>query len=279
MSASPAGFLRSAFTMALCLSRRNRTFVQVHNGDIGNRRNAFERLLWRAIRHRTERFVLLSPSLSNGLTFLEEDEKATVGNVLSRCFDEPIIERGLPARPTVLFLGNLIPDKGVFQAVELVREYWTGGAECDLLIAGASPTAGIRMRVEDSCGTWVWGSIRYLGPIEPGPAVRDVLCRSHLLLLPTSYEHEALPMVVLEALACGVPVIATPQGGIADAVTNGTSGFVLEKQDRDAWLNAMAAVLQAEAWSVFSKAARRDYDDRYSRSAVYGSWAALLDPV
>jgi glycosyltransferase involved in cell wall biosynthesis len=74
-------------------------------------------------------------------------------------------------------------------------------------------TAGLRSRVELS------------GPL-PAAAVRQLLSRAAVFVLPSAWE--GMPVSVMEAMACGVPIVGTDVPGIRDLVVHGTTGFLVE---------------------------------------------------
>jgi len=120
------------------------------------------------------------------------------------------------ARPRVLFLGRLVPVKGVatlIEAMTLVRSAAT------LTIAGAGPdAASLRARAGDD--------VRFVGEVR-GAARDRLLADADVVVIPSiaveGGRSEGLPQVLLEAMATGVPVIASRVGGLA-----GVSGELVE---------------------------------------------------
>jgi glycosyltransferase involved in cell wall biosynthesis len=53
---------------------------------------------------------------------------------------------------------------------------------------------------------------------------------SDIFVFPTFYHNECFPLVLLEAMMFGLPVISTNEGGIPDIVKDGETGFIVEKQ-------------------------------------------------
>jgi colanic acid/amylovoran biosynthesis glycosyltransferase len=80
------------------------------------------------------------------------------------------------------------------------------------------------------------GRVRLRGNV-PSEDVRDALRRADVLLHPSL--SEGIPTVILEAMACGVPVVATDCGGVREAVRDGIDGFVVPPRDADALANAL----------------------------------------
>lgn len=80
--------------------------------------------------------------------------------------------------------------------------------------------------------------IKYLGHIDN---VREVMAKSHIIVHP-SY-HEGLSNVLLEAAACGRPVLASDVSGCIETFAEGESGFAFEAKSTDALVNAMEKIL------------------------------------
>jgi glycosyltransferase involved in cell wall biosynthesis len=103
--------------------------------------------------------------------------------------------------------------------------------------------------------------IRYLGPLE-GPALRDEMRRCSSLVVPSLYE-EICPMVAIEALANGRPVLASARGGLPWLV--GAAGWVVEPT-----VEALARALPTAASPppYLGALARQSYEERFETKAV-----------
>lgn len=123
---------------------------------------------------------------------------------------------------TLVFLGRIHPDKGTAEAIEVARR-----AGRPLVIAGivqdqAYFEAQVRPHVDGD-------RVRFLGPV--GPAERDeVLGAADALLHLVSFA-EPFGLSMVEAMACGTPVIATPLGAVPEVVADGRTGFVVGDVD------------------------------------------------
>jgi glycosyltransferase involved in cell wall biosynthesis len=76
-----------------------------------------------------------------------------------------------------------------------------------------------------------------------------LLAASDVLVLPS--HHEGVPMAILEAMAYGLPVIATPVGGIPDVVRDGREGLLVEVGNRVALTTALARMVAEPALRMF----------------------------
>ena len=143
--------------------------------------------------------------------------------------------------PHLVFLGALTERKGVdtllaaLATPALLRADWrltlVGNGDRDRWRAEAA-ALGLAARV--AIPGWL-----------PGEEARAMLAQADALILPA--RQEAMPMVILEAMAAGVAVVATPVGEIAETVLDGTTGLLVPPGDAAALAGAIARLLASPA--------------------------------
>ncbi|MBD8078964.1 glycosyltransferase family 4 protein [Cellulosimicrobium arenosum] len=166
---------------------------------------------------------------------------------------------GLPEPATVLaFVGHEFARKGlplVVDALERLDEH------THLVVAGGTQDM-VRGLRSDVRARGLADRVHLLGS-TPDP--RPVLHAADALVLPSAYESYGL--VVLEALACGVPVVATPVGCVPDVVVDGASGYVvaadaeeiatavrdLAARDRTLLAAASRAAAEQHSWEAVAR--------------------------
>lgn len=121
----------------------------------------------------------------------------------------------------VLFVGALAQHKGIGYLLDAIEQL---GSQVDVTLVGRRFRPN--ERVDDACSRWRWFETL------PHSRVLSLMQESDVLVLPSLTEGCAL--VVLEALACGLPVIITPNTGSLDFVRDGCEGFVVPISDPDA---------------------------------------------
>ena len=123
---------------------------------------------------------------------------------------------GVDDRFTVLFVGRLIPIKGIKLLVEIAREL----DQIQFLFIGAGPLESFLKRTsEQNTNIKFLGQVRnYNLPVYYNSA--DIFC------IPSQYE-EGLGRVIMESVACGIPVVGSNRGGISEAL-NKTISILLE---------------------------------------------------
>ncbi|MEV4456656.1 glycosyltransferase family 4 protein [Microbispora sp. NPDC049633] len=119
----------------------------------------------------------------------------------------------------VLWLGRLSPDKGAHLAVEAAR---AAGRRIVLVgrRAERAEQAYFRERVEPLLGP----DVEYLGEAD-GALKSELFSRARCLVFPLSWD-EPFGMVMIEAMACGTPVVALRRGAVPEVVADGVTGYV-----------------------------------------------------
>jgi glycosyltransferase involved in cell wall biosynthesis len=122
------------------------------------------------------------------------------------------------------------------------------------------------------------GAVTFIGPVEDDDKW-ELLHRASVLLFPPT-ESEGHPRVVLEAIAAGLPVVATDQGGIAETIVDGESGFVLSGADPQALAERVLALLQDEDLRKrVGAAARERYLQEFTQDRADERIARWLEDV
>ncbi len=128
----------------------------------------------------------------------------------------------LPKEYDLIFVGRLEQNKGINLFLEAVRK-----SKLRALIVGAGPLFGkIKLEIEN----WKLNVDRH-GWAKDSREVAELINKSKILVMP-SY-NEGGPRVVVEAMACGVSVLATPVGIVPDLLKNGRGGEIIAWEAED----------------------------------------------
>ncbi|HEU5288508.1 MAG TPA: glycosyltransferase family 4 protein [Candidatus Limnocylindria bacterium] len=163
----------------------------------------------------------------------------------------------------LVFLGRMHSDKGVAEAIEVARR-----ADLPLVLAGIIHdeeyfAREIAPHVDDV-------HVRYVG--SAGPKERDELLGNALALIHLVNFAEPFGLSMVEAMACGTPVIARRRGSIPEVVEDGLTGFVV-----DDVAGAVAAVGRVSG--LDRRAIRARCAERFSRDRMVNDYLSVYDEV
>ncbi|MFI5232250.1 MAG: glycosyltransferase family 4 protein [Gemmatimonadales bacterium] len=181
----------------------------------------------------------------------------------SRRWQELRVKLGIDGAFTFLYVGRLAAEKGVDVVVEAYRraEARLPRGSTRLVIAGAGPEER-RIRAAAPAGTV------FLGFLDRETALPALYASSDAFAFAST--TETLGLVVLEAMASGLSVVATPAGGVAEHLRDGENGLEYAANDVDACADAMVRLASDGALSVRLRAGAR-------RTAEALSWRHELD--
>ena len=171
-------------------------------------------------------------------------------------------------RPRLLHIGRLVPRKGAATAITALARI--PGAE--LLIAGGPPVGQLdsepearRLR-ELAAATGVGDRLHLLGGVAP-ETMPALLRSADLVLCPPDYEPFGI--VPLEAMGCGIPVVASAVGGYLDTIVDRVTGRLVPPGDPDALAAAAVELLaDPQTRAAYGSAGRRRVAARFGWDSV-----------
>jgi len=226
---------------------------------------------------RADRVVALSPSWRETLLAMAPSAAVTVvENAVA-----PVEVRG-DRDPTThcqfVMLARMDVWKGIDDALEAARALSQRGVAFRLTLAGPEGTAGngaslyrrIRSLELDDC-------VHYVGAVE-GVAKARLLGEADVYLMPS--HHEGMPISVLEALAHGLPVVATRVGSLPEVIEEGVTGRLVPPQSPSALADAMSVFACDESLRRrVGRAARGLAASRFSLKRFERDLVAIYDEL
>lgn len=144
--------------------------------------------------------------------------------------------------PVVFFAGRLIEKKGLEHLIDALAAARARVPDAELVVAGVGPRRAALERRAAAAGV----PVRFLGRVSPDE-IRSWLARARLFAMASvrarNGDGEGLPTVIVEAMACGLPVAATAHAGIPEAVADGETGLLAPERDVPALAAHLAALL------------------------------------
>ena len=188
-----------------------------------------------------------------------------------------IERKAWPEIPTILFVGAIGFQKGVPHLLEAVRSLRAGGMKLRLKLIG---------RFESDFEEWLKSSPLRSEIDEHIPFIANHEIARHFLdaqifCLPSI--QEGLALVIAEAMACGLPVVATENTGGRDFIEDGVSGLIVEPGNPSSLASSIASLLDdsAAALAMGTKAAKASKSfgwDSYGE-AIIQTYEGILNPV
>ncbi|MEM9480304.1 MAG: glycosyltransferase [Verrucomicrobiota bacterium] len=247
--------------------------VSFHGMDIQTRRHqeGYEEKL-RALLKTVPLVLARSHSLRDRLLELGCDEKKFRLNRTGIPLENfPFKERSAPADGAWNFVQacRLIEKKGLDVALKAFASFAQDHAKATFTIAGEGPLAEPMKKLSAELG--IAEKVKFAGFLSE-VELRSLYEKSHAFVHPSQLtedqNQEGVPNSMLEAMATGLPVLATQHGGIPEAVESGVTGLLGAERDVDALLDGMRRLANDEdLWRKMGNAASASVRENFEQSA------------
>jgi len=235
----------------------------------GAPRRQRERWLWPLAHH----ILCNSEALKNLLASrygVPAPRLTVIPNGVDTDYFQPAPAGGRAGPPVVLSVARMVPDKDPLTLVKAFHLAASQHLQAELWLVGEGPLKeAVRGQVRE---LGLDGRVRFR---EGRADLRPLFQQAGLLAL--SSVAEALPNVVLEAMASGLPVAATRVGGVPEMVLSGKTGWLVPPGDAGALGAALAQLLgDANTRCAFGQAGRRRAETEFSLAAMARRYEEVL---
>jgi D-inositol-3-phosphate glycosyltransferase len=185
---------------------------------------------------------------------------------------------GLPDRPTVVYVGRLVPRKGVDTLVEAFA-LLPGRLDARLLVVGGEPGGSpeVERLAALASALGVAGRVTFTGSRPQWELHRYYSAADAAVSVP---HYEPFGMTPLEAMACATPVVGSKVGGIKTSVADGETGYLVPPKDPESLAGHLACLLSDEVLrDRMGRAARRRIEEHYTWERVATLAAAAFSEV
>lgn len=175
---------------------------------------------------------------------------------------------------TVAFVGRLLEDKGLSTLIAAHDLLTRRGVPVRLLIAGRADPANPASIPDDEIATWkTRANVELMGHVDD---IRQVWAAAHIAVLPS--RREGLPKSLLEAAACGRPIVATDVPGCREIARDGLNALLVPPDDAPALASAIEQLARDAALRrQFGEAGRRLVEEQYASDRIGPETVALYD--
>ena len=200
-------------------------------------------------------------------------DKTTTGTIGTYDFDQ--IEPIHHSKDKFIWInvGSFVKEKNHLFLIELFSKFKEKHTNSELWLIGDGK---LRKTLEQySCKLGLENSIKFFGYRND---VIGLIKSSTVMVMPSKIE--GMPGVILEALSCGIPVIASNVGGIPEVVIDGVNGYIIEDFNHDNYINHIEKLAyNSELYSKFSNNGKHIIQDKYLLSNVAKNFERIYESV
>ncbi len=190
----------------------------------------------------------------------------------------PVPHRADPGVPVLLSVGRLVEKKGYADLLEALALLAAAGVPFHCRLYGDGPLHTSLVALRDGLG--LSDRVTMAGAADR-EGIRAALGSADVFVLTpvttSDGDRDGIPNVLVEAMACGLPVVTTSAGGITELVRHDESGLVVAPGDVEAIAGALRAVLESDALRLrLATTARRGVERDFDLNAAAGALEALF---
>lgn len=197
-------------------------------------------------------------------------------------FKERVMDANNPeAKVRLVTIARLVEKKGVEYVIRAVAQLVERYPQIEYEIVGNGPLeASLRALIQE---LGVEKNVRLLGWMEQEEIIK-VLDRQHILVIPSvtaaNGDKEGLPVVIMEGMAMGLPVVSTYHSGIPELVVDGVTGYLVEERNVAQLVDRLEALVQApESWAAMGRAGRKAVEENFAIDRLNERLETLLQAL
>ncbi len=195
-------------------------FMQFYRNESGNYKRRFIRWVFR----KPSRIIVLSESWKENFLSIDNNLPITVlRNAV--CIPGIGLTKAPQPKVTILFMGQIVQRKGVLDLLNAAIQLLEGNLDFQFILGGIGEIDFFQNYCQSK---GVQDVVDFRGWVA-GEEKESLFQLADIFVLP-SY-NEGLPMSILEAISYGIPVVATPVGGVREAVVDGLNGYLIQPGD------------------------------------------------
>ncbi|WAC06936.1 MAG: glycosyltransferase family 4 protein [Thermodesulfobacteriota bacterium] len=179
----------------------------------------------------------------------------------------------------ILFLSNLVPTKGPTDLIEACKILKEKNSLFQLYFVGTPSSKDFGWEKLDRL-IRLYGldkQTHYLGP-KYGNQKDDILCDSDVLVFPTV--KDCFPLVILEAMAFGLPVISTYEGAIPEIVDDGVTGYLVPPKNPERIAEKLLDLINNPETRIrMGEAAKKKFEQHYTLNQFNSKLIGVIDAI
>jgi glycosyltransferase involved in cell wall biosynthesis len=222
----------------------------------------------------TDHIIVESKSIISQLGLKRYKKKIILGGSF---FDTNLfrLEKSISQREELVgYIGRLGEEKGIINFVTAIPLILKKRTDLKFLIGGDGQ---LREQIEKFLSfNNLLDKVEFKGWI-PRDQLVNYYNEFKLLVVPSYFE--SIPIVALEAMACGTPVLATPVGGITDVIKDEENGFILQNNLKETIADAVVNILKSSILDDISKSAHSYIQNDFTFASATERYRAILNDI
>lgn len=269
----PSGVLKSLLIILFSKPFVNSITLILHEGglkDIYSKASNIYNYLIKLCVKNANLIIALDPIQKHEWKNIYED---SIIEILPAYREEPI---NSSEKNIITFFSNLIPEKGVFDTVEIWKKYNEKySTDTILYIIGSSRDSNTDKVLQDEAKNIKNLELRI--NISRNDAL-TILSTSKIFIMPTTYFLEQQPAVMIEALSYGIPIISYNWRGIPFMVKNDINGYCVDIKDFNSFAKKINQILtDNKLHDNFSKKSKQLYYENHSQESFTKKFEHIID--
>ena len=271
--------LKDAPVALLCKLFRRKVVIHLHGKGASEdaKRGFYHWLLKKTFKN--TKVILLS-----WLLYPDVEEFVKKENVMICPNGIPPVQ-GVPQKkeniiPRLLFLSNLIESKGVIVLLDALKILKDKGYSfiCDFVGGETAEIDAARFQKEvEERGL---NELAIYSGRKYGEEKENSFAQSDIFVFPTYYENECFPLVILEAMQFGLPVVTTNEGAIRDIIKNGENGYISERKNPSLLADCLEQLIEnPETITQIGKNNEEKFYQNYRINAYENTLCGIIENV
>jgi glycosyltransferase involved in cell wall biosynthesis len=258
---SPLGiaFLRDVFSVTIIKLFKLKILFHIHGKGINKQaENILKRTLYKYA-FKGSYLICLSHLLVNDISRVFKGKIYVVPNGIIK-MENYIKDKSNTIR--LLFLSNLFTSKGIIIFINVLKQLSFLNIKFEAYVVGQEGDISVdKLNGMISCNELI-NNVYYLGP-KYGDEKIKILSKTDILIYPTL--EDALPLVILEAMQLGIPIIASRVGAIPEIIDNNITGFLVDSNSHDQIVEKVILLISDSLLrQKMGKAANEKYKEKYT---------------
>lgn len=272
------GFYKDSIIALIAKIFKVKIVFHLHNKGINyDKRSVLIKLYYRYI-FRNSNVILLSKELYKDVEgIVSEQNVYYCSNGIPKNINNLTIENNKDSCIKILFLSNLIESKGIFVLLKACSLLKKSEHNFKCLIVGGEGDVSVDSLEKKIKEYLLQDNVFYLGK-KIGQEKNKIYSESDIFVLPTM--NDCFPLVLLEAMQFGKPIISTKIGAIPSIVDNNLTGYIIEPNNHTELYNKLSFLfLNTDICKIFGINAIKKYEKHYTLNIFEKNLNQIIDDI